>query len=399
MSESQSLQTYKSLVDVRLEELSTHLKSNIGLYQGTNLPDVSEIVSRFFNSAEVELIRADVVILENQLENDDKVIALEYSKSQANIMFMDIDEYGKLKLFENIIKELKQNPPRPSSRSRSYDQVVKGDVKIVEIKNNSEYSHRITFHKIGKFLLYQIWDPKGTVKLTHLPSHPSNLKRPTKFNEAKKYAEDNPDKVAIVDYQINEDRDVVLKTGKEWVLFFNKIPDFTPTTVMEIGYKKYIFVIKKAEINKNDKVVFYISMKEIQLDKKLNKMKKLKKIPTGKYKNVRFDVDCDGSGQGNSSGSDSCPAGYNISSWGVYGIAYCIKACDPGYDAGGGINNDVCYGQCQDWGGCSLTCGCCNFWGGWRGSLLEPCHHPECVSSYVPNSIHCMNNACDGDDA
>ena len=399
MSESQSLQTYKSLVDVRLEELSTHLKSNIGLYQGTNLPDVSEIASRFFNSAEVKLIQADVVILENQLENDDKVIALEYSKSQANIMFMDIDEYGKLKLFENIIKELKQNPPRPSSRSRSYDQVVKGDVKIVEIKNNSEYSHRITFHKIGKFLLYQIWDPTGIAQQTHLPSHPSNLKRPTEFNEAKKYAEDNPDKVAIVDYQINEDRDVVLKTGKEWVLFFNSIKIFTPTTVMEIGYKKYIFVIKKAEINKNDKVVFYISMKEIQLDKKSNKMKKLKKIPTGKYKNVRFDVDCDGTGQGNSDGSDSCPAGYNISSWGLGGIEYCIKACKPGYDAGGGINNDVCYGQCQDWGGCSLTCGCCNFWGGWRGSLLEPCHHPECVSSYVPNSIHCMNNACDGDDA
>ena len=73
----------------------------------------------------------------------------------------------------------------------------------------------------------------------------------------------------------------------------------------------------------------------------------------------------------------------------------CIKACDPGYDAGGGINNDVCYGQCQDWGGCSLTCGCCNFWGGWRGSLLEPCHHPECVSSYVPNSIACLNTDCD----
>ena len=106
------------------------------------------------------------------------------------------------------------------------------------------------------------------------------------FHIAIKYAEDNPDKVAIVDYQINEDRDVVLKTGKEWVLKFNKIPGFTPTTVMQIGYKKHIFVIKKAEINKNEKVVFYISTKEIYLDKKSNKMKQLKKIPNGEYSPV-----------------------------------------------------------------------------------------------------------------
>lgn len=135
MSESPLLQTYKNLLDARLAELSTQLKSKISVYKGTNLSDAGEIVSRFFNSAEFKLVQAEVVILENQLRNDDMVIALEYSKSQVNqIMFMDINEYSKLKLFENRIKYLKQNPPRPSSRSRSYDQVVKGDVKIVEIR-------------------------------------------------------------------------------------------------------------------------------------------------------------------------------------------------------------------------------------------------------------------------
>ena len=392
MPESQSLQTYKSLVVARLNLLSTQIKSQLDLLKSTNLSDASEIVYSFFNSAEIKEFQTNSEKLRNLLDDPEKIIADEYIKLYVTQKIItDIDQYGKLKLFENKIKELKQNPPRPSSRTRLYDQVVKGDIKIVEIKNNSEYSHRITFHKTGKFLLYQIWDPKGTVQQTHLPGNPSTIVRPTELREAIKYAEDNPDKVAIVDYQINEDRDVVLKTGKEWVLKFNKIPGFTPTTVMQIGYKKHIFVIKKAEINKNEKVVFYISTKEIYLDKKSNKMKQLKKIPNGEYNNVRFDIDCDGTGQGNSSGLDSCPAGYNISSWGMYGIDFCIKACDSGYDAGGGLLNDQCYGYCE--GGCSKCLGCCNYL--WHGWLWRPCHHPECVSTYIPPSIACTDGACD----
>ena len=388
MSEPQSLQTYKSSVDARLHLLSTQLKSKIGLYQGTNMPDVSEIVSRFFNSAEVKEFQTNAEKLRNLLNDPEKIIADEYIKlSVTQKMMTDIDEYGKLKLFKNKIKYLKQNPPRPSSRSRSYDQVVKGDIKIVEIKNNSEYSHKIKFNKIGKILQYQVFDPKGIAQLTHLPIYPSNIEqeRPNEFRQAKKYAEDNPDKVVTVDYQINEDRDVVLKTGKEWVLYFNSVPGFTPTTVMEIGYKKYIFVIKKAEINKNDKVVFYISTKEIQLDNKSDKMKKLKKIPKGEYKNVRFDIDYGNSSvclQNNVNKYEcSCPSGYYITQMGWYEddwiIFSCTEWCDSGYHNSAGF----CWEDCGS--GCSDTLGCCNRWGGWLNTLIETCHNPECVSSYA----------------
>ena len=127
-----------------------------------------------------------------------------------------------------------------------------------------------------------MWDPTGIVQTTHLPRDPSNETHPKEFNEANAYIKENPDKVVVTTYPINDDRDVFLKTGKEWVLLFNSIKNFTPTTVMQIGYKKYVFVLKKAEVNKNNKVVFYISTKEILVNNNNNnseKMKKLKKIP------------------------------------------------------------------------------------------------------------------------
>ena len=378
MSESQSLQTYKIFVDARLSQLSTHLKSNIGLYQGTNISDVIQIVSNFSNSEEFKQFQAEE--LAKISDDSEKVVAFDYNNEKTTQMInVDIYEFSKLHLFENKIKELKQNPPRPSSRSRSYDQVVKGDIKIVEIKNNSEYSHRITFHKTEKFLQflqYQVFDPTGIAQQTHLPNHYSNIERPREINEAKKYAEDNPDKVAIVDYKINEHRDVVLKNGKEWVLYFNNVPGFTPTTVMEIGYKKYIFVIKKAEINKNDKVVFYISTEEIHLDNKSDEMKKLK---TGKYKNVRFDIDYGRSRScGRSQGTCYCPIGSTISTYdpSTGDIVLCIDNCPPGWDN----IADVCYSPCQDWGGCNRRWIEC--WSGWT-----PCHHPQWVHTSVPTTF------------
>ncbi len=392
MSESQSITTYKSLVDARLSQLSTQLKYNIRLYEGTNISDAAQIVSNFSNSAEFKQFQAEE--LAKISDDSEKVVAFNYyNEKTTQLMNVEIYEFSILHLFENKIKKLKQNPLRPSNRSRSYDQVVKGDIKIVEIKHNSEYSHRITFHKTEKFLQYQVFDPTGIAQQTHLPNHPSNIERPGELREAIKYAKENLDKIVTVDYKINEDRDVVLKTGKEWVLYFNSVPGFTPTTVMEIGYKKYIFVIKKAEINKNDKVVFYISMKEIHLDNNLDKMKKLK-IPKGKHKNVRFDIDYGRSRGCTDLGTCYCPAGSTISTYDPASghIEMCIYNCP----AGTGNVADVCMGDCQDWGGCVRAWFEC-----WSGGT--PCHHPQWVYSHGPpstvlwfdsNGYYCDDGTC-----
>jgi hypothetical protein len=39
-----------------------------------------------------------------------------------------------------------------------FDQIVKGNVSI---KKLSKYRYRITFSKIGKFLIYQVWDKEN----------------------------------------------------------------------------------------------------------------------------------------------------------------------------------------------------------------------------------------------
>lgn len=139
------------------------------------------------------------------------------------------------------------------------DQVVKGNVII---KKLSKYRYRITFSKIGKFLMYQVW---------------------------------NKDKT-----KINDKRGVGYASAKEWlklVNIFNKDleengkPLFTPTTIMETNYcDKYAFVIHKVYLNSSGKVVFTVSTKEISLEKN-NTSKKMIRLPEGKVNNVRFDID------------------------------------------------------------------------------------------------------------
>ena len=136
-----------------------------------------------------------------------------------------------------------------------FDQVVEGNV---DIKQLSKKKYKITFSKIGKFLLYQVW------------SDSSN--------------------------KLNENRKVFYQKAKLWVQLFNLSNDsfktsikplFTPTTVMEIGSNKYVFVIHKAKLNGKGHVVFKVSTEEIN-----SSDKKLLKLPRGHHDGVRFDIDC-----------------------------------------------------------------------------------------------------------
>ena len=144
-----------------------------------------------------------------------------------------------------------------TTESPSFDQIVKGNVSI---KKLSEHRYRITFSKIGKFLMYQVWD------------------------------KDSP--------ALNKKRSVGYVSAKKWVKAFkesneeleNDEPLFTPTTIMETEDDHiYAFVIHKACLNSHDQVVFTVSTKEISLQN--NTSKKLVQLPCGKCNNVRFDID------------------------------------------------------------------------------------------------------------
>ena len=93
----------------------------------------------------------------------------------------------------------------------------------------------------------------------------------------------------------NDDRSVYYQNAKQWIIDFNYLnrlnknsdkPLFTPTTVMEIGNHKYLFVIDEANLNGKGHVVFKVSTKEIELSEK-----KMFKLPCGHHDGVRFDID------------------------------------------------------------------------------------------------------------
>ena len=138
-----------------------------------------------------------------------------------------------------------------------FDQVVKGNV---DIKQLSKKKYKITFSKIGKFLKYQVWSDSSTSL---------NKKRTVYYQKAKKWVQD-------------------FKKLNESLKASNK-PLFTPTTVMEIGNKKYLFVIHEAKLNGKRHVVFKVSTEEIKLSEK-----KMLKLPCGHHDGVRFDIDDSG---------------------------------------------------------------------------------------------------------
>jgi hypothetical protein len=154
-----------------------------------------------------------------------------------------------------------QQLPKPPS----FDQIVKGNINIKQLCNKNKVKinkYKITFNKIGKFLKYQTWSDS---------------------NET-----------------LNEHRKVNYQIAKIWIQQFNNLnaslknsikPLFTPTTVMEIGNNKYIFVIYKAKINFKNEVVFIVSTQDIALSS--STFKQLLNIPCGRYDNVRFDIDAE----------------------------------------------------------------------------------------------------------
>ena len=144
-------------------------------------------------------------------------------------------------------------------QSPGFDQIVKGNVSI---KKLSKDEYKITFSKIGKFLLYQVWD-KDSVDL--------NNKRIVKYVSAKEW---------VTTFKANNT--YLETTGK---------PLFTPTTIMETEYCNYAFVIHNIYMNSCGKVVFTVSTNEISLPN--NTSKKLVRLPEGKCNNVRFDIDAD----------------------------------------------------------------------------------------------------------
>jgi len=138
---------------------------------------------------------------------------------------------------------------------RQYDQIVSGDVKITKKCGKNKY--KIVFNQISDFLLYQVWSDQTP--------------------------------------NFNNDRKVFYLKANDWVkdAFPNPPtnPPFEPTCVMELDFSnRFVFVINKAKVQKG-KVVFIVSVKDIDLVNPTGNMNLLTEIPIGSFINIRFDID------------------------------------------------------------------------------------------------------------
>ena len=179
-----------------------------------------------------------------------------YVSSPENSDFNQCIGLGSIKgntFFKKMTKIL--NPP-------NYDQILSGDVTIKKSRRIKEYQYKITFSKkeMGAVLEYQVF--KTTT---------NNDSRKVRYRKATSWVKKNFK-------QSNNN---------------NNNNTFKPTVVMELLHIKkrdcrYIFVMTDAKI-KHDKVVFYASLSPLQQYYSGKKTKFL--IPTGQFKNARFDID------------------------------------------------------------------------------------------------------------
>lgn len=168
--------------------------------------------------------------------------------------------------------------------SRSFDFVVKA--KKVVIKKQGDNKYKVKLAGLGDFLKYQVWSNTNANNI--------NGDRSVSLVNAKDWVKNNfgSNLDGLTEANISQPftTNTILDIPEK--IFGNSLPvSFTPTTIMEVGNKKYIFVIEDATYNINKKkynTVFYISTKQIV---KNNVSKHLVKLPINKkLNNVRFDI-------------------------------------------------------------------------------------------------------------
>jgi hypothetical protein len=182
-----------------------------------------------------------------------------YVSSPDNSDFNQCIGLGSIKgntFFKKMNKIL--NPP-------NYDQVLFGDIIIKKSRRIKEYQYKITFSKkeMGEVLEYQAWSSDKTT---------TNNDRRVRYQKTKSWVKKN--------FKQNNNNNT-----------------FKPTVVMELRRDeklnkkdcRYIFVMTDVKI-KHDKVMFYASLSPLQQSFSDKKTKLIKKIPTGQFKNARFDI-------------------------------------------------------------------------------------------------------------
>ena len=414
---SLELQNFKYFFDTKVLQHLREIEKKIN-NQHINCSTLKEDFQKFLESkndnnttsSNVNNIRYEAFkLFELISKNDEKREATDYSRKIIEEHAKNIDSIFKRMShncdLENFVKN--HTVSHSNIRSKKFEYIMKGNVNITRIKNIYKSTHKIIVD-VNKILAYQVHDNNDkTTQIIYMPEHHDVKDHPTSVSESKEYIKNNPDKVAIIDYKHNKNRNVYLQTVREWINDFNSIENFNPTTVMEIDYKKYIFVINKVNATKNNKLVLYISTKEIKLVGKVKYSNSvIKKIPTGNYNNVRFDID-DFEVYGNSVGCHPfkqsvsekmsnmecfCPNESKVTTlkntFDITYIDYCRDDCRSGYSLEGGSCWEGC-NRSEDDFSFGLCCYKHNYvyvWGIYIGDFAtKPAGY--CKNWYVPRSF------------
>ena len=287
----------KSFIDTKVKEklnelttsFETNFNSNVNCSTFSN--DFNNFIKNYqegiFNDIKDEGTNLALMLNENESKE-----AGEYMKIITTEHMKYIHSLYEKKMYECELETFSKNSTYSGELGRAYEFIIQGDVKITKVKKIYDSTHKITFHSVNKILTYQVHKNKNEkITHTHMPIHPDNEgDHPIGSKSAIEYIKNNPEKVVNVDYNLNKQRNVKLTNIDEFIRDFNIVENFKPTTVMEIGFKRYLFVINKIKKDKNNKMSFYISTKEIRLLGKCSNTL-VKKIPIGMYKRVRFDID------------------------------------------------------------------------------------------------------------
>jgi hypothetical protein len=416
---SLSLLNFKNFTDTKVKNALTNFIYSLEDHLKNSNIHCSTYIQSFLDDSFKNIfkdVKDEGIILTSMLNENDSKEAAEYIKNTFNDSMKVANNIYEKKMHECELDHFRKYPTYMSDSYRRYDTVMTGNVNINKIKTVYESTHKITFNKINKILIYQVHENKNEIiSLTHLPEHPDNKdtnNHPQNTSEVSEYIQNNPEKVVNATFNLNENRNIKLLGIDDFILYFNNTSNFKPTTIMEIGFKKYPFVINKVK-KINNKMVFYISTKEIKLlGKYSNNL--IKKIPTGIYKRVRFDIDdyelygnsigdcheyapAPNSGPELTEGRCFCPVGSKITTLGaVEGktrVDICRKNCGQDYPY---LTGGVCYSGCNRSDDDYAVGPCCwrhkyvydglgTYWGDWPWS-------PYCKSSYVPDSFRWVEN-------
>ncbi len=145
------------------------------------------------------------------------------------------------------------NITKKTTNEIDYDYFTKQNVKISLDKKTGIY--KVTLLSNNPLLVYQVWDKTG---------------------------KNNDSRISL---------EILVNNFVKFFLNYNLKNNvkYSPTAVIDFGDSLHVLVMTNVKIDKKNRSVFYFKKNSVEIKNKLQAIDS--KLPQGKFKNVRFDID------------------------------------------------------------------------------------------------------------